>query len=309
MTLRCDLPTKLLFLQGDKKRESDEVLSAKALTMVVDGWEQWGTRRDQFDSQFSRHLAGKPECFAGLSWGRVKDMMMSKVNPITGLAWEEEEGVFLDRTRRATGALAAINKRLEEAYDLPPRKTAERSGTAKLVYFPRGPSKKDRDGVRVVQDDSQILEACEQMGWQCETCCDWGNMSHKDLVVKLRDASVVMGPHGAGLASVLLARKGATLVDFAPGSWSDNFALMAYLNEGGSFLEYVPTTPRSPGDAGMVIGKEEALEMMKTLGFQSRQTLLSNATSIVAAHREEERGGEGRREEGREEGGKKGKRG
>ena len=57
----------------------------------------------------------------------------------------------------------------------------------------------------------RLRKAFKSHGVELETCCPWADA--KETVRRLAAADLVIGPHGAGLANGLLARRGLVLVE------------------------------------------------------------------------------------------------
>ena len=99
------------------------------------------------------------------------------------------------------------------------------------LYMPRSP------GSRHISDPRNIFRACNIMKITCIPCCNWKNWSASlDLIA---GASAIIGPHGAGLANILYAQPGATLVQFDNTNigrvWNPIFERMALANSNGQF--------------------------------------------------------------------------
>jgi hypothetical protein len=89
-------------------------------------------------------------------------------------------------------------------------KSSERTGTRRLYV-----TRRDK-GKRIALNESEIIDYLTQEGF--EVVCP-GDLPFGEQVALFSDASIVVGPHGAGMTNMAFAPTGATIVEF----FGDNY--------------------------------------------------------------------------------------
>ena len=224
-TLQCDHTMVLYALAGDPRRQP--VTAVDALAMVFDEQRSW----TELWGDGGRHGT---TCFAQVVWGRGPYFMYAGIQswytdskywvyhdgnpPLTRLSAEFKMAVQALRWRvfQHLGLVTVLRDDVD----------------TQVVYLNR-----DHTGKRSISDIKPLMEACRASGVNCFECCDWRKDTFETTVRKISNATIVMGPHGAGLTHVLYARPSATLVQFGDGRpWHKEFSKMADGNHGGQFV-------------------------------------------------------------------------
>ena len=209
---------------------------------------------------FNNAHGGRGVCFRHFGWGRgprffYHGPVLSRQHP--------EEWPFGPPTdwqvhfQDARRCVRALNILLRRHYNLSMPRPA-RKGLATAVYIGR-PGKSGR----TLKSIAPLFAACEnEPRVTCAQCCDWQRGTMKDVVLQVGDADVVMGPHGAGLAHILYARPGATLIDWGVTQvWHAQFELMAQSNGGG----LLPASVDDSGSHGWTVSKSTAQSVFRNL--------------------------------------------
>lgn len=153
-----------------------------------------------------------------------------------------------------------------------------------LNYKPRvvfvGRSCAGRGAARCLRPDgvANLQKAFESHNWRVDNnCCAWKDA--RKTLQSFAGADIVLGPHGAGLANALLARRGLVLVevhgDF--GSELDLFRKVADGRAGG----YVSVKGRAGGGGGMTFTAGDAEKVAScavNLWSDGHRARLANAT-------------------------------
>lgn len=220
--LTCAHPTVLYRFPGSRASTRNRVAAAVVLDRIVDSHRSW------------RALWGArgTVCISQVVWGRGPYLMYAGNQPwYTGPHPDSNYWVLsggrppLDLRQSARRAVAALQRRATAA----PRPVQV---LPRAVYITRGHS-----GTRSIGNATGLLAACRRAIAVCVECCDWKSASFDDALSVVRDADLVFGPHGAGLAHILYARPGAKLVQFGDGvPWKDQFSALAGANRGGEFV-------------------------------------------------------------------------
>ena len=155
----------------------------------------------------------------------------------------------------------------------------DREGYKPSVIFV-GRSCAGRGAARCIRNDglAMLKKAFEGRGWRVDAnCCAWSDA--KKTLRSFAGADIVLGPHGAGLANALLARRGLVLVevhgDF--GAELDLFRKVADGRAGG----YVSVRGRFSGGGGMTFSAGDASNIAAcavNVWLDGRKARVANAT-------------------------------
>lgn len=169
---------------------------------------------------------GSERCVAGLHWGLAPRVLM----PLS-------EGTFLTERRAAARALRALlgaqcNVSAAARGDGPRSGGAEPSnrsaaaaeaaaGLLEGAWISR-PARSRKNGNRFYAPGARaaLFEAFRARGVALRPCCEWERPCA--ALRQLARARVLVGVHGAGLANVLFARRGAVLVELKTGYRHEN---------------------------------------------------------------------------------------
>ena len=142
-----------------------------------------------------------------------------------------------------------------------------------------------RGAARCIRNDglTMLKKAFEGRGWRVDAnCCAWSDA--KRTLRSFAGADVVLGPHGAGLANALLARRGLVLVevhgDF--GAELDLFRKVADGRAGG----YVSVRGRFSGGGGMTFTAGDASSIAScavNVWLDGRNARVANATVTTSS--------------------------
>jgi hypothetical protein len=137
-----------------------------------------------------------------------------------------------------------------------------------------------RGAARCIRTDglAMLKKAFENRGWRVDAnCCAWSDA--KKTLRSFAGADVVLGPHGAGLANALLARRGLVLVEIHGdfGAELDLFRKVADGRAGG----YVSVKGRFSGAGGMTFTAGDAAAIAScavNVWLDGRNARVANAT-------------------------------
>ena len=137
-----------------------------------------------------------------------------------------------------------------------------------------------RGAARCIRNDglAMLKKAFEGRGWRVDAnCCAWSDA--KKTLKSFAGADIVLGPHGAGLANALLARRGLVLVEIHGdfGAELDLFRKVADGRAGG----YVSVKGRFSGAGGMTFSAEDASSIAScavNVWLDGRNARVANAT-------------------------------
>ena len=142
-----------------------------------------------------------------------------------------------------------------------------------------------RGAARCIRTDglAMLKKAFENQNWRVDAnCCAWSDA--KKTLRSFAGADIVLGPHGAGLANALLARRGLVLVevhgDF--GAELDLFRKVADGRAGG----YVSVKGRFSGAGGMTFTAEDASQIAAcavNVWLDGRNARVANATVTTSS--------------------------
>mmetsp|Transcript_20911 Transcript_20911/g.62319 ORF Transcript_20911/g.62319 Transcript_20911/m.62319 type:complete len:475 (-) Transcript_20911:52-1476(-) len=142
-----------------------------------------------------------------------------------------------------------------------------------------------RGAARCIRNDglANLKKAFENRGWRVDAnCCAWSDA--RKTLRSFAGADIVLGPHGAGLANALLARRGLVLVevhgDF--GAELDLFRKVADGRAGG----YVSVKGRFSGLGGMRFTPEDASQIAAcavNVWLDGRNARVANATVTTSS--------------------------
>jgi len=264
--LKCDLAKTLYQFEGDNKRLQKEVQMIRVLRNdLFDTVKSW---KDVFRSN-------KKVCIASVSWGRgpgffyidlpwyVNGPNLKYWTQNADMEYESRKGRMQIRARAAVDAVHRL-------YDVYQNTSEETDPKVNAIYV-------ERSGTRNVKNPELIMEACVEMGWNCQRCCDWQSTTYKDTIKLFSTANVVIGPHGAGLAHVLYTRRTPSLIDLgAPADWRSQFTAMAYANNGGAYIR-LPTNSWP-----MTVTKGQILNAFNQIQRESGLTSVDESTQIKA---------------------------
>jgi hypothetical protein len=217
-TLKCAHPTTLYQLAADPKRLQKEGIFGRTRSEgyhIFDG-----------TSPADKVLGtNQNTCFRALTWGRGPVPFYRK----GARFWSVSQGIA-----------SVLNAKLRAHFHLPPRN----GGKRKVIHIKRSPP-------RYIIDAGPLMAACQKAWLQCEECCNWMSDKQAEVLRRVGDADVIMGRHGAGLAHVLFAAPGATLIDFgARPNWRHTFNSMAKANANGSYVRV--SLPDMRGEAATI---------------------------------------------------------
>ena len=254
--LTCDLTKTLYEFEGDNQRLQKEVQMTQVLRNdLFDTVKSW---KDVFRKK-------KKVCIASVSWGRGPQLfymdlpmyMNGPASEIYPLQMWTQNSYLEHESRRKLMAIRARSavQALHNLYDVYKYQTNAHD-KINAIYV-------ERSGTRNIKNIGLIMQACIEMGWNCQTCCDWQSTTYKDTIKIFSEANVIMGPHGAGLTHALYTQQTPSLIDFGgPSSWESQFAAMLRANNGGDYIR-VPTK-RWP----MTLSKMQVLNAFKATKAQ-----------------------------------------
>ena len=142
-----------------------------------------------------------------------------------------------------------------------------------------------RGAARCIRNDglAMLKKAFEGRGWRVDAhCCAWSDA--KRTLRSFAGADVVLGPHGAGLANALLARRGLVLVEIHGdfGAELDLFRKVADGRAGG----YVSVKGRFSGGGGMTFTAGDASSIAScavNVWLDGRNARVANATVTTSS--------------------------
>lgn len=226
--LECRYPVVLYTLA------TDDAFFRKALKVYMPAI------RSLFDDVRSANevLKGGAHCMRHVSWGRSP--------------------AYFIPPRIQKHALGALRPRFYNHIGLSPALAARRAEARRprVIIVMRAPSARSLVGVSL----RNVRWAGEGSGMEMAECCAWGQPLERTMRI-IADASGVVGAHGAGLANVQFARRGAFMVDFIGTSqdrtiWGAKFVKLAATVGGPTVL--VMGERANPRE-GIVVGRDTAI--------------------------------------------------
>jgi hypothetical protein len=108
-----------------------------------------------------------------------------------------------------SGTAIAFARHITTLYHLQmPVRYSRRTSSATLLYI-----KRSRHGGRFMTNFQSLLSRLKQVGFETQECCEWNQLSVKDMIMKLQNTNILISLHGASLTNMIYMPPGSIVIE------------------------------------------------------------------------------------------------